>query len=87
MGTRIFPFFAGKKGDFMPRDWDSSTMGLRFEQGKHSDDGICSVGRWDLVKISAGRWDKDPPSGPHTSNFWEILCAKGFFSERNLSDA
>ncbi len=44
----------------MPRDWDSSTIGLRIEQGRHSVDWICSVGRWDLVKISAGKWDKDP---------------------------
>ena len=26
-------------------------LGLRFEQDRHSDDGICAVGRWDLVKI------------------------------------
>ena len=35
-------------------------MGLRFEQDRHSDDGICAVGRWDLVKIWAGKWEKDP---------------------------
>ena len=29
-------------------------MGLRFEQGRHCDNGICAVGRWDLVKIWAG---------------------------------
>ncbi len=23
-------------------------LGLRFEQDRHSDDGICAVGRWDL---------------------------------------
>jgi hypothetical protein len=32
-------------------------MGLRFEQDRHSDDGICAVGRWDLVKILAGKWE------------------------------
>ena len=31
-------------------------MGLRFEQYRHSDDGICAVGRWDLVKIWAGKF-------------------------------
>jgi hypothetical protein len=25
-------------------------MGLRFEQDSHSDDGICALGQWDLVK-------------------------------------
>ncbi len=35
-------------------------MGLRFEQDRHSDDGICAVGRWDLVKIWAGKWEKGP---------------------------
>jgi hypothetical protein len=29
-------------------------MGLRFEQGRHCDNGICAVGRWDLVKIWHG---------------------------------
>ncbi len=32
-------------------------MGLRFEQDKHSDDGICAVGQWDLVKVWAGKWE------------------------------
>ena len=36
-------------------------MGLRFEQDGHSDDGICAVGQWDLVKIWAGKWELDPP--------------------------
>ena len=36
-------------------------MGLRFEQDRHSDDGICAVGQWDLVKIWAGKWEQDPP--------------------------
>ncbi len=37
--------------------------GLRFEQDRQSDDGICAVGRWDLVKIWAGKWEWDPPFG------------------------
>ena len=36
-------------------------MGLRFEQDSHSDDGICALGQWDLVKIWAGKWEYDPP--------------------------
>ncbi len=32
-------------------------MGLRFEQDRHSDDGIFAGGRWDLVKIWAGKWE------------------------------
>ena len=32
-------------------------MGLKFEQGRHCDDGICVVGRWDLVKIWDGKWE------------------------------
>ncbi len=39
-------------------------MGLRFEQDRHSGDGICAVGRWDLVKIWAGNGNRIPPSGP-----------------------
>ncbi len=31
-------------------------MGLRFEQGRHCDNGICAVAQWDLVKIWAGKW-------------------------------
>ncbi len=29
-------------------------MALKFEQDRKWDDGICAVGRWDLVKIWAG---------------------------------
>ncbi len=32
-------------------------MGLRFEQGRHCNNGICAVARWDLVKIWAGKWE------------------------------
>ena len=39
-------------------------MGLRFDQDRHSDDGICAVGRWDLVKIGLGNGNRTPPSGP-----------------------
>ena len=46
-------------------------MRLRFEQGRHSDEGICAVGRWDYVKILAGKWGKDPtpPPAPFRSLF------------------
>ncbi len=39
-------------------------MGLRFEQDRHSDDGICEVRRWDLVKIWAGNGNRIPPPPP-----------------------
>ncbi len=51
-------------------------MGLRFEQDRHSDDGICAVGRWDLVKIGQGNWNRTPPpppSGPSQKNSRNVL--------------
>jgi hypothetical protein len=35
-------------------------MGLRFEQNSHQDNGICSLGHQDLVKIWAGKREKNP---------------------------
>ncbi len=29
-------------------------MGLRIEQGRHCDNRICGMGRWDLVKFGLG---------------------------------
>ena len=67
MGTGICPFFAGKMGfnalglGFINKKTIEIGMGLGFEQDleqdRHSDDGICAVGRWDLVKIWAGKWE------------------------------
>ncbi len=57
-------------------------MGLRFEQGRHCDNGICAVGRWDLVKIWAGKWEyRTPPSGPSK----EALVSIPFATEERIS--
>ncbi len=48
-------------------------MGLKFEQDRHSDDGICAVGRWDLCSGTMGfsqnfGWEMgigSPLQGPH----------------------
>ena len=57
-------FFAGKMGfhalglGFINKKTiENGNMGLRFEQDRHSDDGICAVGRWDVVKIWDGKWE------------------------------
>ncbi len=39
-------------------------MEIRFQQDRHSDDGICAVERWDLVKFGLGNGNRIPPSGP-----------------------
>ena len=66
MGTGICPIFGWENGISCTgtgihqqknnRKWELR-MGLRFEQDRHSDDGICAVGQWDLLKIWAGKWE------------------------------
>ena len=71
MGAGIWPFFGWENGisctgagTIQQQKQYKMGMGLRFEQGRHSDDWICAVGRWDFVKISARKWEKDPPPPP-----------------------
>ena len=45
---------------FINKKQEKMGMGLRFEQDRHSDNEICAVGRWDLVKICAVKWEKGP---------------------------
>jgi hypothetical protein len=53
MGTGIS--LVGKMGTHQQKK--QQKMGIRFEQGRHCHNGICAVGRWDLVKIWAGKWE------------------------------
>ncbi len=64
MGTGICPFFGWENGISCTgtgihqqkhnRKWENE---LKFEQDRHSDNGICAVGRWDLVKIWTEKWE------------------------------
>ena len=65
MGTGICQFFhlengiscTGRLGFINKKTIENENIGLRFEQGRHCDEGICAVGRWDLVKIWAVKWE------------------------------
>ena len=67
-----FIYFWLGQGDFMHCDWDSSAIkqmnvkwkwdsDLNRTATRHYDDGICALCHWDLVKILAGKWEKEHP--------------------------